>query len=570
MGNRTMVADPARSAQIPSAGCRIVLAARHNMPVTAQPEVTLDGVVARRWAQYAAEGLERAKDTLDSLNVFPVPDGDTGTNLVLTMRRAAREVALLPADAPVADVLSALARGALRGARGNSGIITSQLLLGWAQAWARARSASPVMLARALTRADEQAWTAVATPLEGTILSVTRAAARAAEREAVAGADVAGVVRAAAWAAREALVHTTAQLRELREAGVVDAGGAGVVVLLDALEAAVTGEPARDSLRDIELGHAPDREEPGAGPAFEVMYLLTGEDLAADELRRELGRIGDSVVVVGGSGLWHVHVHTDDAGAAIEAGTAVGNPHRIRVVHLATGERRPAPRAEWPAGAVGTLAVVACATGPGLARAYQQAGLIPVQPEGSSRASTEELLDAILASGAQQAVVLPNDPDTIPVAAAVARAAAESGVEVVVVPTRSQMHGLAAAAVYDPHLPAAACAQHLLEAVAGVQDGAVAIAARDAATPAGHCRPGQALGLIGGEVARIGTDPVQMATDLVVQLSGSRAELLTVVVGEQAPDGLLDAVVAQAHAQGLEVEVIDGGQPVYPVLLGVE
>ena len=358
--------------------------------MSSRPEVTLDGTVARRWAQYAAEGLERAKDTLDALNVFPVPDGDTGTNLVLTMRRAAHEVARTPADAPVVDLLQALARGALMGARGNSGIITSQLLLGWAQAWAQAPAASAVMLARALTRADEQAWTAVATPLEGTILSVTRAAARAAEREARAGADIVATVRAAAEAAREALLRTTSQLRVLHEAGVVDAGGAGVVVLLDALEAAVTGEPAHESLKDIDLGspgHCLD-DQGVIGPAFEVMYLLTADDENAPALRSELEEMGDSVVVVGGSGLWHIHVHTDDAGAAVEAGTALGTPHRIRVIHLASGEHRPVPRAALPDGATGSLVVVSCAIGPGLAEAFRAGGMVPVLPEGAVRAST--------------------------------------------------------------------------------------------------------------------------------------------------------------------------------------
>lgn len=532
----------------------------------------LDGALARRWMEAAVEGLDRAKDTLDALNVFPVPDGDTGTNLLLTMRRAIREVRELPVNTPVGEVLAALARGALLGARGNSGIITSQLLLGFAQAWYQVSAANATMLARALARADEQAWTAVATPLEGTILSVTRAAARAAQASAADGGDVGAVIAAATVAAREALARTTSQLRELDEAGVVDAGGAGVVVLLDALEAVATGRAAADSLAGLDLGRpAAACAHPTGGPAFEVMYLLTADDAMAEPLRRRLGRLGDSVVVVGGSGLWHIHVHTDDVGAALAAGNAVGTPHRTRVTHLASGDPQPDPHLLAPVDESSSgVGVVVCATGEGLAEVYARAGMTPVRPQGSVRASTEEVLDAIRGCGCGSVVVLPNDPDTIPVATAAGTAAGELGLDVTVLPTRSQVQGLAAAAVVDLSQPAGDLVQLLTEAVAGIRDAAVAVASREAVTPAGRCRPGQILGLVGGEVARLGEDIEEMTLQLLDGLLQPGTELLTLVLGREAPAGLAGRVEDALRGHEVDLEIIDGGQQIYPVLLAAE
>lgn len=546
-------------------------------------DALFDSALARRWLALALAGIERDREAIDALNVYPVPDGDTGTNLHLTLRRAADEVADVATDADLSTIAGAAAHGALLGARGNSGIITSQLLRGWAQALEGRHRAGPADVVEALRLADEQAWRAVETPVEGTMLSVTRAAALEAARDdarplAVLVADVAA-------AGRAALARTTSQLDVLAEAGVVDAGGAGLVVVLDALAAAVTGDdvpPLPVTPGPVPL--AQSCPSPGTdGPAFEVMYLL--EVRAADEearlggVRERLGALGDSLVVVGGNGLWHVHVHVDDHDAAVAAGACAGNPREVRVTELATGEvvrgQPLARRSDAPVGdrsLAAEVAVVVCCTGEGLRRLYEDAGAVVVEGGSGARASTEELLDAVVGTGAAGVVLLPNDADTVAVARVAAERAAASGVRVVVVPTRAQVQGLAAVAVHDPALDPATCAARMSEAAGAVRVGAVTVAARDAVTQVGPCRTGDVLGVVAGAFTVVAADVADVAARVVAQLLDDGGELVTLVLGADAPDGVADAVRAlvEARPEPAEVQVLDGGQPRYPVLVGVE
>jgi len=547
---------------------------------------SIDAAVARRWMELALAGLEREREAIDSLNVYPVPDGDTGTNLLLTLRRACLEVDLLAADADVAAIAAAAAAGALLGARGNSGIITSQLLRGWAEALHGRVEADPACVARAFARADEQAWSAVETPVEGTILSVTRAASLAAQgvsgRQHPCGRELADLVTVVAQAARQALLETTSQLDVLAEAGVVDAGGAGLVVIIDALEQAVTGEQS-PPLPDTGAGPVPLGQScPSlavAGPAFEVMFLLDAVQDDLPTLRRELARLGDSVVVVGGSGLWHVHVHVDDAGAAVEAGLRAGRPHRIRVTHLATGRPSAVPveaagsrAAMPPSPAPERVGLVAWTAGPGLARLFALTGAVPVLGVRGRRASTEEVLAAVRAAGTSCVVVLPNDTDTLAVARAAAQAARAEGLRVTVVPTRAQVQGLAAAAVHDPSADLDQDVALMSSAAGSTRHGAVTIAAREAITMAGRCRPGDVLGIVDGDFAIIGSDVKEVALQVLQRLLSGGGEIVTAVLGENAPDGLEQAIRnwLRADRTGTEVCVLDGGQPRYPLLLGVE
>lgn len=554
--------------------------------VAGQAAGSIDAAVARRWMALALVGLEREREAIDSLNVYPVPDGDTGTNLHLTLRRACLEVELLPPDADVAAIAAAAATGALLGARGNSGIITSQLLRGWAEALHGRVEADPACVARAFVRADEQAWSAVETPVEGTILSVTRAASLAAQGVSgmhhPSGRELADLVTVVAQAARQALLETTSQLDVLAEAGVVDAGGAGLVVIIDALAQAVTGKQSRP-LPDIGAGPVPlDQSCPSLaapGPAFEVMFLLDAVAGDLPPMRRELARLGDSLVVVGGSGLWHVHVHVDDAGAAVEAGLRAGRPHRIRVTHLASGEPSAAT-ADVAGSRAGTppvpdpdqVGLVACAAGPGLAALFALAGAVPVLGEHGRRASTEEVLSAVRAAGTSCVVVLPNDTDTLAVARAAAQAARAEGLRVTVVPTRAQVQGLAAAAVHDPSADLDQDVALMSSAAGSTRHGAVTIAAREAITMAGRCRPGDVLGIVDGDFAIIGGDVEEVALQVLQRLLSGGGEIVTAVLGENAPDGLEQAIRNRLRADrtGTEVCVVDGGQPRYPLLLGVE
>ncbi|MGC4943193.1 DAK2 domain-containing protein [Kribbella sp. DT2] len=567
--------------------------------------------VLRSWARTALVELGRARTEIDDLNVYPVPDGDTGTNLYLTWEAACD--ALPEGELTFAEAVQAFGRGALLGARGNSGVITSQLVRACGLRLAEnlpvrqdsegrladPRMSEPVAFADALVFAADAAYGAVAQPVEGTMLTVARAAADAALAAAGEGKNLAEVCLVSVAAARVALTKTTEQLDVLRRAGVVDAGGAGLVVILGAMEQVLSGRtsggdwsvparlpvPAPSPAGSGEAGAAsPVGGEAGAaslvggeagagspagvellpdGPAYEVMYLLDAADEHVGGFRRELTGLGDSVVVVGGDGLWNVHVHTDDVGAAIELGIGVGRPHRIRVTHFADLQpHQPVPG----------RAVIAVAAGDGLAGLFGEAGAIVVRGGPGRRCSTGELLRAIEQSKAPEIVLLPNDNDSIAVAEAAATAARQDGVRVAVIPTRAQVQGLAAIAVYDPGRSFDDDVVHLSAAAGQTRHGAVTIAVKDAWTMAGTCRIGDALGVVDGDFTLITDDLTTAATGVVDRLLGGGGELMTVVSGRDADPALVEAVVrhVRRHRKDVDVMVYDGGQERYPLLIGVE
>jgi DAK2 domain fusion protein YloV len=352
----------------------------------------LEAAAIQRWCREALDALGRAREEIDALNVYPVPDGDTGTNLFLTMESAVEEMEARPDDGDLPRTLRALAHGALLGARGNSGVILSELARGAVEALVSGPHEDAEALRHALHAAAEAAYGAVARPVEGTILTVARAAADAA---AVAEGDAAAVLRAASRAAHEALDSGPQLLEPLRRAGVVDAGGRGLTILLDELMWSVAGErPVGEGVRHP-AGHvrpapASDGRRDPEAPAFEVMYLLEAGDEAVRALRAELAELGDSLLVVGGDGLWNVHVHVDDAGAAVEAGVRAGRPYRIRVTHF--GEQVDRQRAGR--GDVGR-AVIALLPGPGLGELARGSGAQVVAVTPGRRPSTRDVVDAV-------------------------------------------------------------------------------------------------------------------------------------------------------------------------------
>lgn len=530
---------------------------------------TLDAQAVRRWCRDGLESLARAREEIDALNVYPVPDGDTGTNLYLTVDAAAQALDALPAEAGLAETLQTMARGALLGARGNSGIILSQLLRGVATGLAAGprtgdgeRAGGAERLAAALRRAAELGYEAVARPVEGTMLTVARAAADGAR-----GGTLAEVVAAAAGAAREALARTPEQLEVLRLAGVVDAGGRGLTVLLDALVGVVTGVAVADAApaeRPAPPGPAQPRE-PARGPAFEVMYLLDAPDDAVEPLRAALAPLGDSLVVVGGDGLWNVHVHVDDVGAALEAGIVAGRPYRIRVTHFA---EQAARAGDQRAG----RAVVAVVAGDGLAAVLEASGAAVVPGGPGHRACTADILAGIRSTGAGEVVVLPNDADSRAVAEAAAEEARAEGRRVAVVPTVASVQALAAMAVHDPSRRFDDDVVAMTSAAGHTRHGAVTVAVREAVTMAGPCRPGDVLGVVDGDFAVIGADLLRTACDVVDRMLGPAGELVTVVTGAEAPEGLAAAVVRHVETTRPDVDTVvyDGGQARYPLLLAVE
>ena len=560
------------------------------------------------WCDVTLEALGVAREEIDALNVYPVPDGDTGTNLYLTFE-AARQALVDAEPTTLVGALTVFARGALLGARGNSGVILSQLMRAGADQLLRGDPSKPgQLLADTLTLASTAAYDAVATPVEGTILTVARAAAEAGqaavpEAPEDLAAQMGYVVRAAARAAREALERTPEQLPILASAGVVDAGGRGLCVILDAAEEALTGQ--RPAVRYQRRGPLPVPIQTAAdlsadGPAYEVMFLLDADDSKVLGLRERLAPLGDSLVVVGGDGLWNVHVHVDDVGAAIEAGLDAGRPYRVRVTHFAeqlsqaaAARRRGGAGAEGGKG--GPRGVVAVGAGPGLRSLFAQAGAGVVPGGPGRRCSTGELLEAIRSTGSAEVILLPNDGDTIAVAEAAAQAARDEGIRAAVIPTRAQVQGLAAVAVHDPSRSFDDDVVSMTSAAGHARHGAVTVAAKDAMTMAGPCRRGDSLGVVDGDFAVVGGDLEDVAIDVVTRLLSGGGEMVTLVTGAGLADAatadgderdgslvgdddavdldrLVDRVCSHVAALRPDVEIVvyDGGQQRYPLLIGVE
>jgi DAK2 domain fusion protein YloV len=478
--------------------------------------------------------------------------------------------------------VAAYCRALLLGARGNSGVIMSQLI---GAALRRLAGAPPgerlaEALAAGMVAATEAGYAAVGRPVEGTMLSVARSASEEAVRRVAAdpGLRTRELLEAVRRVAEDALARTPQQLAVLRDAGVVDAGGRGLCLVFDAAAAAFTGRrqlPGRQEQRGRRVLPVPCAD-PGTrgelapgGPAYEVMYLLDADDAAVPRLRAALQPLGDSLVVSGGEGLWNVHVHVDDVGAALEAGLDVGRPYRVRVTHFADQIARSGAREQSPRAGRGVLALSA---GEGLSRLFAEAGAAVVESGVGRKPSTEELLEAIKGTGAAEVIVIPNARDVLPAAeAAVRLAAADHGIRAAVIPTSAQVQGLAALAVHEPGRPFDQDLVEMTAAARHARSGAVTVAARQAITMAGPCEPGDALGIVEGDFAVVGEDLFTVAVRVIDRMLGGGGELFTVVAGEGAEE------LARRCAQHLEsthptvdVLVYDGGQTRYPLLFGVE
>lgn len=541
----------------------------------------LDAPALRSWAHTAVADLIRHTDEINRLNVFPVADADTGTNMLFTMRAAWAQADARGTVDDVAHAAAALAEGALRGARGNSGVILSQILRGVADVTAAAAEdrgtladISGALLAASLRHAVTLVVTSMGEPIPGTILSVLQDAATAAEQTAADGAELADVVAACTQAAAEALDRTPSQLDVLADAGVVDAGGRGLLVLLDALSTTLTGHaPARDvyvpSPRQV-----PAVAVASATPEFEVMYLLSGCDADGIEtLRARLDEIGESIAIAasgfdaGGAGHYSVHVHADDAGAAVEAALEVGRPSRIQITSLVGGVDRH-PAGGWSR----ERAVLAVADGDGAEGLFTGEGAQVLRPERDVPVSAHQLLHALVNTGAAQVMVLPNGYVAAEELLAGWAVAADWGIVMAPVPTASMVQGLAALAVHDPERRLVDDGYTMARAAAGARHGSVRLAAEEALTWAGTCKPGDGLGIAGDEVVIVGEDIVAAAAGLIDLLLAAGGELVTVLTGDGVEPGVGEALVDHVHRHhpGTETVTFHTGHRGDALLIGVE
>jgi len=536
--------------------------------------------------------MKRHAAGINLLNVYPVPDGDTGTNMSRTLDAVVTE--LETADHALEPTCEAISHGSLMGARGNSGVILSQILRGLVTTLRTATPGSATKVAAALKAASVASYEAVLKPIEGTILTVVRETADAAQRAASDGATLAAMLHVARAAGRKALANTPEQLPVLKDAGVVDAGGAGFMLLMDAALHVVDGEPlpepseatglSQEQLDAVSHRASTSGEVDVSELRYEVMFLLNIDDAKSKEFMQAWGKIGDSIVVVGGDGLYNCHVHTNDIGAAIEAPLELGGkPFKIRVTDLfeemeeehAQREAQMSAAAKRPS-AVSALPAVECAvvaicSGDGLAELFGQMGVQGVVTGGQTlNPSTAELLDAVEHMNSQQVIILPNNKNIIPVANQVN---ALTKKEVRVVPTCSMPEALAALVSYDPEADVDANCEAMSDAAKSVATGEVTQAVRDTNTDAGAVKNGDWIGLVRGDgVVAIGSTMVVAATQLLDQLLSGNGELLTVITGNLATARATEEIIAYMADKhpGVEVEVHLGGQPLYPFLFGVE
>ncbi|HKS44028.1 MAG TPA: DAK2 domain-containing protein [Amycolatopsis sp.] len=529
----------------------------------------MDKAAVQAWAWACVHSLDVLRPAINGINVYPVADSDTGSNLLHTMTGASQALAAEPGVSGAGQALAVLARGALHAAKGNSGVIISQVLRGLAEAAREAGELDGPTLAKALVHADKVATEAVARPVAGTMLTVMHAVADAVSGEPHPLGDV---VKVAAKAASEALEQTPQQLPVLASAGVVDAGARGLVAVLDALAAVANGTsvepvPARET--------APLADAEPAPYAWEVMYVLEGEpDLSA--FRRALSGLGDSVTVAGdGMGGYAVHVHCADIGAAIEAGLDHGRPRRIRVEPLVT------PTPLEPAGPDREVAAVV--HGEGLAELLRAEGVAVLAVPSGAVPSVEELLGLIVERAVGHVTVLAGGPELTTAADDTAGHPMIGDRDVVVIPCMSPVQVLAALAVHDPARRANDDVVAMAEAAAATRRGELVVAQEESITWVGRAHPGDLIGFVDGEVVLV--EPaarrpevdraaclVTAAMTVLNRMLGAGGELVTVLTGEAAPEGLAEELADRLRAGRPEVELVSypGGQTDAVLLIGVE
>lgn len=543
----------------------------------------LDASALRDWAHTSVGDLIAHTDEINRLNVFPVADADTGTNMLFTMRAAWAQADSSTAGGDVATVAAALATGALHGARGNSGVILSQILRGFADVAAEAAhelgdvlaDVDGRLLAASLRHAVGLVVASMGKSVPGTIVSVLKAAAEAAE-DAVAGDALLGeVVTAAADAAAIALERTTEQLDVLTDAGVVDAGGRGLLVLLDALSKTVSGHaPVRQEY--VPAPPQVDTTVAAPAPRFEVMYLLSGcRPDGVEHLRQRLDELGDSVAIAAsaadGGGRYSVHVHSDDAGGAIEAALAFGTPSRIQITALSGGSG-----ARAPGGWARERAVLAVVDGDGAAELFAGEGAHILCPDPdanpTSAVTAKQLLRGLVDAGAAQIMVLPNGFVAAEELVAGCTAAIGWGIDVSPVPAGSMVQGLAALAVHDADRQAVDDGYTMARAAAGARHGSVRLATEEALTWAGTCRPGDGLGIAGDEVLIVAEDITAAGAGLIDLLLVAGGELVTVLSGVGVDPAVGEALKDHVHHEHLGTELVTyhTGHRGDALLIGVE
>lgn len=539
----------------------------------------VDGLLFREMLMAGAALLEQNREAVDALNVFPVPDGDTGTNMSMTVMAAIKEIngkEYLRAD----EAAEAAARGALRGARGNSGVMLSQILRGFARGAAGHAEITPETWADGLAKASETAYKAIMKPKEGTILTVSRMLADAAVAQAKkAPDDMEALFRVILSSGENTLKRTPEMLPVLKQAGVVDAGGRGLMLIYSGMNAALLGEDIPSvqvfMTDDGEATFSDDHESIGdIKYAYCTEFLIQNlkDDAGEDEIatfRRKLGRIGDCVLVVGDPSLIKVHVHTNDPGKALQSGLALGELINLKIENMVE-QRRERKRMEEEKEPEREVGMVAVSLGEGFSAIFKDLGVDHIVDGGQTmNPSIDDLVSAIDSVHAKTVFVFPNNSNVI---LAAQQAATLSKHAVYVIPTKNVAMGVAGVIACQPDLPAEENARHMTEAAERVKSGMITRAIRNTRFEDLDIHEGDVIGLYNGKISVARDNEHDTAADLMRMLVTGEDSLITVYYGENASEADAAALVEEfAAAYPLcDVEMHDGGQPVYSYILSVE
>ena len=525
----------------------------------------------------ATSWLEKSAPDIDALNVFPVPDGDCGTNMLLTMRSAMEE-AYHASDRNASAVAQAMARGALMGARGNSGVILSQIFRGLARELEGRKSFSGHDFAAAMAEGAILAYKALTRPVEGTILTVAREASFAAQSACTQSEDLLSIMEATVKAARDSVANTPALLPVLRQAGVVDAGGQGLYVVLEGALQYLKGEVEEMQYRRPQvvpssmplvsrIPSAIEKEEPYG---YCTEFVLEGRKrLSPDKIRKRLDNKGQCLIVVGDEDLVHIHIHTFDPGKIIHYATSLGMIHQIKVQNMDDQHKDyiEMTKAQAPPADIATVAVV---SGEGLTQVFRSLGVTAIVPGGQTmNPSTRELLQAVESVPQERVIILPNNRNIILTARQVPGLTSK---KVEVVPTETIPQGVTALLSFNYDADFETNASLMGEAISTVKTVEVARAVRSTSIGDLKIKRKQAIGFIDGELTSVGDSPEEVLWDVLLRLDTEGSEVITIYYGKSTKRSTAEEIVDRVHQQypHLEVELICGGQPHYHYIASVE
>jgi DAK2 domain fusion protein YloV len=538
------------------------------------PLLFCNGRGLKRLMAFGLAWLERHQEAINALNVYPVPDGDTGTNMLLTMQSAYQEILDSPEE-EVGAIAKKIAHGALMGARGNSGVILSQIFRGFSQSLDGMSAFDTVQFAAALQEAAVMAYKGVIKPVEGTMLTVAREAAEASVVAAATSRDLRYVLKLVVHEARESVTRTPSLLPVLAEAGVVDAGGQGLLVILEGMLRYAKGEQVEvDAELEAAVHLHPVQMDGEEGYGYDIQYVIHGEALNVEEIRGVIATMGDSALVVGDSRAVKVHVHSPEPGTPINYGASLGSLSRVIVENMQEqyqdfilSKAQETPSSDAPICGIGTVVV---APGPGLAQVFESLGASVVVPGGQTmNPSTEDLLQAAESVDCSEIIILPNNRNIVMAAEQVATL---SDKVVKVVRTTSVPQGISALLALNYQADLTTNVQTMTDSAQDIQTAEITTAVRSVKIDGIPVRKGEVIGLVNGKLRARGASPDQVTQDVLTEMQVDNYEIITLYYGESitADDAQKLADKIEERFPEQEVEIVDGGQPHYYYILSAE